>query len=146
MAEAFVALIIAVNIAQFVDCAKLLIASGLEIYNSSEGVQDEHQALEAIIEDTKNLIDETKPTKSSSRTSIEVKALQKLGAECVAVADKLLGVLKDLEVPKDARFRALRNVRQTFRGAAKKDIQELQRRLGNIDARLRDRASRKLQK
>jgi hypothetical protein len=63
------------------------------------------------------------------------------------LADKLLAILKDLEVASDARFRGLQTMRQTIRGAAKKkDIQDLQRRLAAIDVKLREGAATILQK
>lgn len=72
---------------------------------------------------------------------------RKLAAECEPVADKLLAILKDLEVPSGVRSRGLQTMRQIFRGAAKKkDIQDLQRRLTTIDVQLRDGAARMLQK
>jgi hypothetical protein len=147
MAEAFVALSIAANIAQFVDYARKLISSGKEIYNSVDGARDEHQALRIIVEDIKNLSDEATPADSNSQLLPDETALRKLAAECEPLADTLLALLKDLEVPSDARFRGLHTVRQTIRSAAKKkDIQDLQRRLADIDVRLRERASRMLQK
>jgi hypothetical protein len=143
MAEAFAALSIAANVAQFVDYARQLVSGGKEIYNSLEGARQEHQALKIIIEDIKNLSDETKPTQSISHASADEKALLKIAAECEPLADKLLTILKDLEVPNDARFRKIQAFRQTFRSAAKKkDIQDLQQRLASIDVRLRERASR----
>lgn len=147
MAEAFAALSIAANIAQFVDYAKQLILSGKEIYNSLDGARDEHQALKVIIENIKNDTDEFQPASPSSHPSNDEVRFRKLAAECEPVADKLLAILKDLEVPSGVRFRGLQTMRQTFRSAAKKkDIQDLQRRLTTIDVQLRDGAARMLQK
>jgi hypothetical protein len=145
MAEAFAALSIAANIAQFVDYARQLISSSKEIYNSLDGARDEHQGLKLIIEDIKNLANETRPANAGSYSTDEI-GFRKLAAECEPLADKLLAILKDLEVPNDTRFRGLQSVRQTIRSAAKKkNIQDLQRRLVDIDVRLRERASRMLQ-
>jgi hypothetical protein len=148
MAEAFAALSIAANVAQFLEYARQLVSGGKEIYNSLNGVRDEHQALKIIIEDVKNLADESQPgnPKSSSQPSNDEIGFRKLAAECEPLADKLLAILKDLEVPSDARFRGFQTVRQTFRGAAKKnDIQYLHRRLADIDERFRERARRILE-
>lgn len=145
MAEAFAALGIAANIAQFLDYARILVSGGKEIYNSLSGARDEHQALKLIIDDIRGLHLDNAPQGVGTNSRDEI-AFRKLAAECEPLADKLLDILKDLEVPSDARFRGLQTVRQTVRGAAKKkDIQDLQRRLADIDVRLRARASRILQ-
>ncbi len=148
MAEAFAALSIVANIAQFVDYAKQLILSGTEIYNSLDGARDEHQALKIIIVNIKNATDEFQPASSRSNPSNDEVRFRKLAEEeCEPVADKLLAILKDLEVPSGVRFRGLQTMRQTFRGAAKKkDIQDLQRRSTTIDVQLRDGAAGMLQK
>jgi hypothetical protein len=147
MAEAFAALSIAANIAQFVDIAKRLVVSGKEVYNSLDGARDEHQALKVIIEDIKSANDESLPTNSTANLSTDQVRFRKLAAECEPLADKLLAILKDLEVAPDARFRGLQTMRQTIRGAAKKkDIQDLQRRLAAIDVKLREGAATILQK
>jgi hypothetical protein len=146
MAEALAALSIAANIAQFVDYARKLISHSKEIYSSLSGSLDEHQALKLIIDDIKNLAHESQPASSGQPSSADEVGFRKLAAECELLADKLLAILKDLEVKNDGRFRALQTVRQTFRGAVKKkDIQDLQKRLADIDARMRERASRMLQ-
>jgi hypothetical protein len=111
------------------------------------GARDEHQALKVIIENIKNATDEFQLASSSSNLSNDEVVFRKLAAECQPVADKLLAILKDLEVPSGVRFRGLQTMRQTFRGAAKKkDIQDLQRRLTAIDVQLRDGAARMIQK
>jgi hypothetical protein len=144
MAEAFAVLSIAANVAQFVDYATQLASGGKEIYNSLDGARSEHQALKLIINDIKNLNHESQP--ANATFSPDGIRFRKLAAECEPLADKLLAILKDLEIPNDARFRGLQTVRQTIRGAAKKkDIQDLQRRLADIDVRLRERASRMFQ-
>ncbi|KAH8752602.1 hypothetical protein BGZ57DRAFT_95902 [Hyaloscypha finlandica] len=146
MAEAFAALSIAANIAQFLDYARQLISHSKEIYSSLSGSLDEHQDLKLIIADIKNLAQESQPASSIRPLDADKLGFRKLAAECEPLADKLLGILKDLEVPNDARFRRVQAVRQTFRGVAKKkDIQDLQRRIAGIDVRLRERASRMLQ-
>ena len=147
MAEAFAALSIAANIAQFLDYARQLVSGGKEIYNSHHGARDEHQALKVIIDDIKNLSHESQPVNPSPQPSPDEIGFRRLAAESEPLADKLLAILNDLEVPNDARFRGLQTMRQTFRAAAKKkDIQDLQRRIADIDVRLRERASRMLRK
>ncbi|PMD42737.1 hypothetical protein L207DRAFT_553693 [Hyaloscypha variabilis F] len=149
MAEAFAALGIAANIAQFTDYARQLISGGKEIYNSLDGARDEHKALKVIIDDIKNLDHDCQPViaKSSPQSSsADEIAFRKLAAECEPLADKLLAILNDLEVPNNARFRGLQTVRQTIRGAARRrDIQELLRRITDIDMRLRYRVTRVLE-
>ncbi|KAN0101586.1 hypothetical protein V8E51_012096 [Hyaloscypha variabilis] len=149
MAEAFAALGIAANIAQFVDYARQLISGGKEIYSSLDGARDEHKALKVIIDDVKNLAYDYQPITakpSPQPSSPDEIAFRKLAAECEPLADKLLAILKDLEVPNNTRFRGLQTVRQTIRGAAKRrDIQELLRRITDIDMRLRYRVSRVLE-
>lgn len=147
MAEAFAALSIAANIAQFVVYAKQLLSGAKEIYNSLEGATDEHQALKVIIEDIRQLSDETTPPPLGPRASDDEKALLILARQCKPVTDTVLEILKDLEVPRNARFRRWQSLRQTFRSAAKKKkIRELQGTLEKIDVRMRNRASRMLQK
>jgi len=149
MAEAFAALGIAANIAQFTDYARQLISGGKEIYNSLDGARDEHKALKVIIDDIKSLAHDCQPVTAKSSpqsSSADEIAFRKLAAECEPLADKLLAILKDLEVPNNARFRGLQTVRQTIRGAAKRrDIQELLRRITDIDMRLRYRVTRVLE-
>jgi chromosome segregation ATPase len=143
MAEAFVVLGIAANIAQFIGYGLQLLSDGKEIYNSLHGERDEHHVLEAIVEDIRNLSNEAKPLSAQSEDEI---ALRKLATECDLLADRLTAILNDLKVPKDTRFRRLKTVQQTIRSAAKKrDIQDLKRKLIELDARLRTRASRMLQ-
>lgn len=146
MAEAFVALGIAANIAQFIDIAKGLIRDGKEIYHSLHGARDGHHALRLVIEDIKDLNDELKPAKSKSNLSIDEKAIRRLAEECEPLAEQLLNILKDLQVPDDTRFRVLETVRQTFRSASKKKkIEELEKPIASLDERLRARASRMLE-
>lgn len=148
MAEAFLALSIAANVAQFLDYARQLISQSREIYTSLSGALDEHQALKLIIADIKSLAQESQPASSDQQSSggADYVAFRKLAAECEPLADELLAILKDLEVPSDTRFRGLKTLRQTLKGAGKKkDIQDLQRRIADIDVRLRERASRILQ-
>lgn len=147
MAEAFAALSIAANIAQLVDYARQFVSGGKEIYNSLDGARNEHQALKIVIEDIKNLSEELQPAQINYRPSVDEIAFRKLAAECGPLADQLLATLKDLEVAKDARFRGLQTIRQIIRSASKKkDIEELQHRVTSIDVRLRERASKMLQK
>jgi hypothetical protein len=147
MAEAFATLSIAANILQLIDCASKLISGGKEIYSSAHGARDEHHALKVILEDIKSLNHEPYRTQSFSNFSPDETAFRTLAAECEPLTEKLLGILKDLEVPNGARFRGLQTVRQTLRsGAKRKDILDLQRRLMDIEVRLRDRASRMFQK
>ena len=73
-------------------------------------------------------------------------AFRKLAAQCEPLADKLLGILKDLGISNDALCRGLQTVRQTMRGLAKRrDIPELLRRITDVDVRLRYRAARLLE-
>ncbi|KAF2501406.1 hypothetical protein BU16DRAFT_569487 [Lophium mytilinum] len=153
MAEAFIVLGIAANIAQFVSHGIKLISEGKDVYKANHGTSDEHHELEIIIEDIKTLVEEAKSkTKNGSEElprplSNDEKALRKLAEACEPLADKLLEILEDLKVAKDARFRGLATVRQTLRGVGKRrDIQELQQRLLGIDERLRSRISSMLQK
>lgn len=146
MAEAFAALSIAANIAQFVVYAKQLISGGKEIYSSLDGAQNEHEALKAMIEDIRHISDDADLLPPPTLASPDEKRLLILAAQCEPVADELMGILKDLEVPHDARFRGLQSVRQTIRSSMKKKtIQDLQRRLEDIDGHLRYRTLRMLQ-
>ena len=145
MAETFATLGIATNIAQFLDFTMKLISNVKQICSSLDGPCDEHHVLKVIISDIKSLSNEYKPANLGSQPSVDEIGFRKLAAECEPLADKLLAVRRNLEVPKDARFRGLQAVRQTFKGAAKKkDTQDLQRRLADLDVRLRERASRML--
>jgi hypothetical protein len=148
MAEAFSILGIAANIAQYLDYARKLVSGGIEMYKSASGARDEHQALKLIVDDiiSLHLCNEYRPADTGPQASIDEIAFRKLAVECEPLADKLLAILRDLEVPSGGRFRGLQTVRQTLRGASKKkDILDLQRRLADIDVRLRARASRMLQ-
>jgi hypothetical protein len=151
MAEAFAVLGIAANIAQFVGYVIQLISEGKEIYESLHGARDEHHELEIIKEITK-LSEELQtiipqPGISTRLPSGDEKAIWRLAEECKPLADQLLHILNDLKVPTDRRFRWLETVRQTFRSAKKgKEIEELKRRLLDIDKRLRVRAFNMLQK
>jgi hypothetical protein len=146
MAEAFVVLGIAANIAQFIGYGLQLLSDGKEIYNSAHGERDEHRELEAIIEDIRNISEEI-PMRTLSGQSNDEKAVRKLAAECGPLADKLSSILNDLKVPDDARFRALQAVRQAIKSAVRRrDVHDLKRRLAELDIRLRTRASRMLQK
>lgn len=142
MAEAFVALSIAANIAQCVDFARQLILGGKEIYNALDGRRDECQALKVIIEDIKSANDESRPASSNANSSTDQVRFCKLAAECEPLADKLLAILKDLKVSSDTRFSRLQTMRQMIRAAAKrKDILDSQRRLAAIDVKLREGAA-----
>ncbi|KAE9369264.1 hypothetical protein N431DRAFT_469189 [Stipitochalara longipes BDJ] len=131
MAEAFAALSVAANIAQFLDYTRALISGGKEVYASLNGARNEHQTLKLIIEDIKSLALEPQLADTD---------------RVRAIADKLLAILTDLEIPRDARFRGLQTMQQTVRGAAKKkDIKDLQGQIADIDARMSLRASRLLE-
>jgi hypothetical protein len=152
MAEAFAVLGIAANIAQFVGYVIQLISEGKEIYDSLHGARDEHHELEIIIKEITKLSEELQtiipqPGISTRLPSGDEKAIWLLAEECKPLADQLLHILNDLKVPTDRRFRGLETVRQTFRSAKKrKEIEELKRRLLDIDKRLRVRAFNMLQK
>ncbi|PMD63535.1 uncharacterized protein K444DRAFT_626616 [Hyaloscypha bicolor E] len=144
MAEPFTVLSIAANIAQFLGYGLQLLSDGKEMYNSLHGALDEYHELEAIIEDIRNISNETKHL---SGHSIGENTIRKLAAECMPLAEKLLGILNDLKVPNDARFRGLKTLHQTFRSAGKKkEIQILKHRLMDLDMRLRTRTSWMLQR
>jgi molecular chaperone GrpE (heat shock protein) len=152
MAEAFAALGIAANIAQFICYGLQLVTKGKQAYDSLHGAPDEYRELEIIIQDAKNLAKELKmdssPYSSSApRLPSDQKAIRQLAAECQPLADTLLRILEDLKVSKDARFRGIDTVKQTVRSAMKKkDIQELKQRLLDLDKRLRLRTWSMLQK
>jgi len=147
MAEAFAALSIAANIAQFVGYGLQLFSDGKEAYNSLHGAKDEHHELEVVITDIKSLCEEVKDNPVRPEISSDEKAFRQLALECGPLADKLRAILDDLKVSKDARFRLPETVRQTIKSSAKKkDIQRLQKRLLDIDVRLRARALEMLQK
>lgn len=144
MAEPFAVLSIAANIAQFLGYGLQLLSDGKERYNSLHGALDEYHELEAIIEDIRNISDETKQL---SGHSVDENTVRKLAAECTPLAEKLLGILNDLKVPNETRFRGLKTLHQTFRSAGKKkEIQILKHRLIDLDMRLRTRTSRMLQR
>jgi hypothetical protein len=52
----------------------------------------------------RHLSDEPKLAQSSPKGSTDEELLLKFAAECELVADKLLVILQDLEVPNDAAF------------------------------------------
>jgi hypothetical protein len=152
MAEAFVVIGLAANIAQFLGYGIQLISGGKEIYYSLHGARDKDRELEIVIEDIKNLSDEViqtipQPGVCTRPPSSDERAIRQLGEECKPLADKLLRILNDLKVSKDARFRGLEAVWQTFRNAGKrKDIEELRHRLLDIGLRLKAGASNMLHK
>lgn len=152
MAEAFLALGVAANIAQFISYGIKLLAEGKEAYGSIRGQQDEHHELETIIADIKGLSDEVASVSLQTRVatiplSSDERIIVQLVTECQPLADKLQRLLDDLKVSKGARLRGLQTSWQTLKGGWKKsDIQDLRRRLLDIDERLRFRVSNMLQK
>ncbi|KAH8745708.1 hypothetical protein BGZ57DRAFT_936187 [Hyaloscypha finlandica] len=133
MAEPFTVLSIAANIAQFLGYGLQLLSDGKEMYNSLHGALDEYHELEAIIEDIRNI---SNKTKQLSEHLMGEDTIRKLAVECMPLAEKLLGILNDLKVPNDARFRGLKTLHQTFRSAGKKkEIQMLKHRLMDLDMR-----------
>ena len=152
MAEAFLVLGIAANIAQFVGLGLQLVSQGKEIHGSIHGAPDAHLDIQVIADDIRNVAVELEASTLQSRSltsppSSDQAALTLLAARCQPLAEELLRVLEDLKVRKSARFRTLEAVRQTFRSATKSnDVQELKGRLLDLDRRLRARASVMLQK
>lgn len=138
MAEAFAILGIAANIAQFVSFGIQLISEAKKIHGSFHGVQNDHHELEVIVEDIKKSCKDVVPAPGSLR---DAQAFQQLLKECIPLADKLLFIRSDRQVSKAQNHRGLEVVRQTLRSVAKrKEIQELKRRLLDMDQRLRARA------
>ncbi|KAI9733107.1 MAG: hypothetical protein M1834_003654 [Cirrosporium novae-zelandiae] len=152
MAEAFVALGIAANIAQFVGYGIQLISEGKEKYDSVNGTRDKDHELKITVQSIKTFSYELKTTASrpgvsTRRDSSDERAIQQLAEECQLLADDLLRVLNDLKVSKDVRFRGLQTVRQMIRSVRKrKDIRKLKTKLLNIDKQLRDKVFSMLQK
>lgn len=140
MAEALATLGIVANIAQIIGFGLQLASVGTEIYNSVQGSRDEYRELEIIIADVGDNTKKIREALSHSSTisSRDEKAILQLATECEPLATKLLKILNDLKISKDARFRGLETVKQTIRGAAKrKDIQDLKRRLMDLDSHLK---------
>ncbi|KAF2122065.1 hypothetical protein BDV96DRAFT_136942 [Lophiotrema nucula] len=158
MAEALAGLGLAANIAQFVGLSMQLLLQGKEIYDSISGTREEYDELELMVTQTQSLIEDiiqadqdvqnaantlTARTQLPSRLEREIR---QLATQCHPILDRLLGMLSDLKIPKDARFRTWQAVKQTFRHAGKKkDLQELKERLFDLDLQLRNRISLLLQ-
>jgi hypothetical protein len=140
MAEALAALGLVANIFQVVGFGLELTATGKEIYSSFHGASDENHTLEVIIQDIQNNTRQIQDALKSSHnlSSSDEKAILALAAEASPLSARILRMLNDLKVSKDARFRGLEAAKKAVRSAAKrKDIQDLQRQLQGLDTRLK---------
>ena len=101
MAEALAAFGIAVNIMQFIDFSSRVLSTSYKLYKSSRGVSEEHQALEDITNDLRNIssglqhaVRQEEQHRSASSDDLQ---LQKLGAKCSLACDELLSALEHLK-------------------------------------------------
>ena len=148
MAEAFVILGTVSNIFQFIELGFKVLDEGQELYKSFNGQRDEHKELELAAGDTKSFADKAKTLRSLSKVAKneDEEIIQRLAKDCEMLAHKIVVILDDLKVPAEARYRWVEVFKQTVRGINKKqEIQDLQRRLKELDRRLRARVSIMLQ-
>lgn len=150
MAESFAILGLAANTAQFLGLALQLISEGRKVYISVDGVRKDHNEVRIIATEVQRFVNEIEITVGPQRPleSEDEKAIRALAKACKPLAEQLLRILGDLTVSGSSRFyRKVETVRQTVRSAWKsKDIQELRRRLLDLDRQLSDRIFRVLNK
>lgn len=152
MAEALLTLGIAANVAQFIGLSLQLLSEGKKVYNSVHGAREEHLELETMmnnIEDLHQQVSKELQEMDDAGKKLVAGKFWKIKAEastlgliekCAQIAKSLRQILDELKVPRDAHFRTLATVRQTFRYMGrKKEIEALKGRLLELDSQLRDR-------
>jgi len=152
MVEAFIALGVAANIAQFIGLSVATISTGKEIYDSIHGSRKAYDELEEMVTSMKSLHNGVIQALRGVQSSLgELAALIrplseaeiiifKLAERCEPISKEILQILEDLKVPQQARGlnRAIQTAKQTLRHTRqKKDIKELQERLFALDSQLK---------
>ncbi|KAI9766435.1 MAG: hypothetical protein M1840_006542 [Geoglossum simile] len=131
--EAFAAISLAGNIAQFVEFTSKLVAQSLKLYKSDLGVLAENVELQAIAEDLKRLSGSL--TVRFLATSKADEGIVSLARSCKAEADKLLSALERLKIqPGNRRWQS---VLQALRHVWEKErVEEFQKNIGRFQAQL----------
>ncbi len=132
-AEAFAALGIAANVAQFTEYALALVSDCRDIYDSAKGTTQENLEIEAVIRSVKDRHDRVKLSSSSINTQhlprSEINILRHVKS-CEPIAKALISILEGLKEKKLKAFPRLDALRIALASASKaKDIRALKERL-----------------
>jgi molecular chaperone GrpE (heat shock protein) len=135
MLDPFSALSAASAVVQLVDFGSKLVAGTIEIYQSTQGLNEDHIILEKVSSDMRDISDNLErnlQVPSSGRLSRDEAALLRLAKDCIPLAKQLLDILSDLRVKSDS-IRIVESFRQSFRSALKKGkIHDLEARLDKL--------------
>ena len=132
------------NIITFVDFSTKLLSRARQLYESATGATEEHDELESLARNLKDLVDRTRrmptvgPHKSNSGLRItREKVLNNLSQQCIQVADELLETLDSIKVKGQSRTR--KSAIQAVKTVWKQDrIRSIQGRLDRISKQLID--------
>lgn len=140
MVDPFSALGVAGNIVQFLDFGSKLVSKGKEIYSSADGSSITNVELEIISQDLHEITDSlasTPPSNLSQIYNLGDDEMRRLATSCKAVAEQLLGVVRDLKVDENCKHRRWKSFRQALKSVWKdSDIQSLQDRLDGFRGQL----------
>jgi hypothetical protein len=138
--DPFSALGVAGNIVQFLDFGSKLVSKGKEIYTSADGSSVTNVELEFISQDLHSIADSLSPNSSpssSQNSNLGDDEMRRLATSCKAVAEELLGVVRDLKVEENCKHRKWKSFRQALKSVWKDgDIQSLQDRIDGFRRQL----------
>jgi hypothetical protein len=132
--EAFVALSLAANIAQFVDFGSKLILGAKEICESGTGMTEESAELENITQSMRSIPLKLDPP-STGQQSDDEKALRRLADDCRVLSEHLNDLLQKA-TPNNKKRKSEAIVSSLKYAWTRRDRLELERRLDNCRSQL----------
>lgn len=111
----------AATIVQFVDFSSKIVSKGYGLYKSADGALPENEQLGYVVSDLKTLNARLRNVQNSGASSRDETALVKLSQQCAGIADELLFKLEKLKVPKEAKFRKWKSLRQALKSVWNKE-------------------------
>ncbi|PHH91795.1 hypothetical protein CDD83_10291 [Cordyceps sp. RAO-2017] len=147
MAEALAIVGLASSIIAFIEFGIKIVSTTKSIRDSLSDTTSDLHELELIVENVQKLNNKVLLDKRGGRKLSQHEVhISKMAAECDLVAEKLLDVLKHLKVRDGARSRTLESSRIAIQALWKRnDVEDLRRRLTELDRRIRQDVRRTLQ-
>ena len=139
MAEALAIIGLVSNIISFIDYGIKLVSGSRLARDSLHGTTTEIHELELIVEDVQRLNAEVLRQKSSRELSKDELHILDMVTECDRLANELRGVVNKLKMRDGVLSKTLESGRVAMRGLWKKrEIEDLRRRLTDLDYRIRN--------
>ncbi|KAN0102600.1 hypothetical protein V8E51_010913 [Hyaloscypha variabilis] len=141
MAEALVLIGLVANVFQFIEQGSKILSVSKEVYHSAQGTTQAVQDLRLLVEDIKYSTDKANKS-ASSFYSVDEIAIRDYATECGALAKELQMLLDKLTAKPGAKFKTIESLKVGFQGSLKKkDLEKLERRLRDLESKMRRRLS-----